>query len=223
MTPAAELAQLPTQAEHLLGPWRPLSAEWMRVRAAIGAREIEGPEPAACELVVLGGPQRSDAPAQTEWWAADRLAAERTRRLLGSMSGSTFEVHRRTAGHSHRHVSYHVGSAAPLPEHVRLATDKERRRLDAGDGWLRGAFEPEQLARALWSATVLATPPMYSLRTRSPVWRLPSRTDAEALHTAGQLLGLPLGALERRGRLWRVSVDQEPDVALRSLQRALLP
>ena len=222
MTPA-ELDQLPTQVEHQLGPWRLLSGEWMRVRAAIGAREIEGPEAAACELVVLGGPHRSDDPAPTQWWAADRVAAERLRRLLESMSGNEFEVHRFTAGHSHRHVSYHVGSAAPLPDRVRDATAKERRRLSAGEGWLRGAFEPEQLARALWSATVLATPPMYSLRTRSPAWRLPSRTDAQALQAAGEALGLPLGSLERRCRLWRVSVDREPDVALRSLRRALLP
>ena len=222
MTPA-ELDQLPTHSEHQLGPWRSLSGEWMRVRASIGAREIEGPEAAACELVALGGTQREPGEAPTQWWAADRVAAQRTRRLLESMSGNTFEVHRLTAGHSHRHVSYHVGSAAALPDRVRLATDKERRRLGAGEGWLRGAFEPEQLARALWSATVLATPPMYSLRTRSPAWRLPSRTDAEALHAAGQILGLPLGAIERHCRLWRVCLGHESHDALRSLQRGLLP
>ena len=222
MTPA-ELHQLPTQAEHQLGPWRSLSGEWMRVRASIGARDIEGPEAAACELVLLGGTQLQQGLAPTQWWAADRVAAERTRRLLESMSDNEFEVHRLTAGHSHRHVSYHVGSAAPLPDRVRCAIDQERRRLSAGDAWLRGACQPEQLARALWSATVLAIPPMYSLRTRSPAWRLPARADAQALQAAGQALGLPLGALERRCRLWRVSVDREPDVALRSLHRALLP
>jgi len=207
--------------EHQRSPWRFLSDDWMRFRTSVSARAIEGPEAAACELFALAGPQDVDAQVSRLWKATDLAAAQRIRRLLESLTDSRFQVHKRIEGQSYQHVTYDVGSDATLPAHVDFAIKKEQRRLSAGDRWLLGALEPDQLARALWSAAVLASPPMNSPGASCVVWRVPSRTDALALEAAGRRLGLRLGKLERRFNLWRVSVDQAPPLTLCALERLL--
>ena len=89
-------------------------------------------------------------------------------------------INRELSGGAHPYLSFRVETTTAVAPSHEYALLKEQRRLDAGDRWLAGSFDPAALARALWRGTLLKTPPLRQAPPGLAVFRLPSRNDARA-------------------------------------------
>ena len=208
-----------------LSPWSKLPPQWSDLRASLLEAPVvasDGAEATALELLVLGGLPSFGPGGSWAWSAPDVLAGTRLVRLAESLLPGGCSVTRAVSGGAHPYLSFLVSTAAAVAPGHEYALLKEQRRLDAGDRWLAGSFDPESLARALWRGTLLKTPPLRQAPPGLAVFRLPSRHDARALAAAADLLGLGRVRLERRFDLWRVQLAvSELDTGLRTLADAL--
>ena len=208
-----------------LSPWSKLPPQWNDLRASLLGAPVDardGAEATALELLVLGGLSTSSPGGSWAWSVPDALAGTRLVRLAEAVLPGECTITRELSGGAHPYLSFRVETTTAVAPSHEYAVLKEQRRLDAGDRWLAGSFDPAALARALWRGTLLKTPPLRQAGPGLAVFRLPSRHDARALAAAADLLGIGPARLERRFDLWRVQLAVDDlDARLPTLAEAL--